>query len=328
MTPRSVRLAVIALLLLSAPIAVTAQPAAGTSPRIGVLMFTEITDAFREAFRQGLRDQGYLEGQNILIEWRAAGGRKDRAAALAAELVELRVDLIVATLTPAVQAARSATATIPIVMAPAGDPVGQGFVASLARPGGNITGVTGLSAEVSGKRLQILRDLIPNFSRVAVLLNGDDPFAKPFRHENETAVRNAGIAVHVETVRRPEELGAAFAAMARERAAAVIVQPSLAVPAARAAQIAKLALRHQLPVASQAADFAEAGGLLSYGVSFTSLVRRAAVHVDQILKGARPGELPVEQATRFELVVNLRTAKALGIVVPRSVLLQADQVIE
>jgi putative ABC transport system substrate-binding protein len=318
----------VGLLVLSAPVAVAAQPPPDKVPRIGVLTFTEITEAFREAFRQGLRDHGYVEGQNLLIEWRHAGGRKDRADAVAAELVQLKVDVIVATLTPAVHAARSATATIPIVMAPAGDPVGQGFVASLARPGGNITGVTGLAAELSGKRLQLMRDMVPNLTRVAMLINGADPFAKPFLHENESAARSAGMAVHVEVVQRPEALAAAFAAIARERSAAVIVQPSLAVPAARAAQIATLALRHQVAAASQSVDFAEAGGLLSYGVSFTNLVRRAAAHVDQILKGARPGDLPVEQATRFELVVNLRTAKGLGIAIPRSVLLQADRVIE
>lgn len=319
--------AAVALLLLVFPLGSSAQPA-GKMPRVGVLMFTEITEAFREAFRQGLRDQGYVEGQNILIEWRAAGGRKDRAVSLATGLVQSKVEIIVATLSPAVQAAKSATATIPIVMAPAGDPVGQGFVASLARPGANITGVTGLGAELSGKRLQLLRDLIPNLNRVAVLINGEDPFGKPFLHENETSARNAGIQLQVEVVRRPEQLGAAFAALAKERSAAVIVQPSLAVPAARAAQIAKLALRHRLASASQSADFAESGGLLSYGVSFTNMVRLAAVYVDKILKGARPGDLPVEQATRFELVINLRTAKALRIVIPHSVLLQADRVVE
>lgn len=306
------RFAAVVLLVLAAPVAVAAQQQTGKVPRIGVLMFTEITDAFREAFRQGLRDHGYIEGQNVLIEWRPAAGRKDRASSLATEFVELKVDVIVATLSPAVQAAKNATATIPIVMAPAGDPVGQGFVTSLARPGGNITGVTGLSAELSGKRLQLLRDLIPNLNRVAVLINGDDPFAKPFLHENETSTKKAGIQLHVEVVRRPEELEAAFATMAKERPAAVIVQPSLAVPAARASQIAKLALRHRLPSASQSADFAESGGLFSYGVSFTNMVRRAAVYVDKILKGAKPGDLPVEQATSFE----------------QSVLLQADRVIE
>jgi putative ABC transport system substrate-binding protein len=319
---------VLGLLALAAPMAAGAQPAPARVPRIGVLVTTELTDAFRDAFRQGLRDHGYVEGRSIAIEWRAAGGRKDRAAALAAELVQMKVDVIVATLSPAVQAAKGATATIPIVMAPAGDPVGQGFVASLARPGGNITGVTGLSAELSGKRLQLLRDLIPKLGRVAILIDGDDGFARPFLQENEASTRSAGFKLHVEVVRSPKDLEAAFAAIAKDRPAAVIVQPSLVVPAARAAHVAALALRHHLPSASQSPDFPESGGLLSYGVSFTDLVRRAAVYVNQVLKGAKPGDLPVEQATRFELVVNLRTAKALGIVVPHSVRLQADRVIE
>jgi putative ABC transport system substrate-binding protein len=316
------------LLLLAVSAEVQAQPKVPAVPRIGVLMFTEITDGYREALRQGLRDQGYVEGQNVVIEWRQAGGRRERAAALASELVRVKVDLIVATLTPAVRAARDATATIPIVMAPAGDPVGQGFVASLARPGGNVTGVTGLTAEVSGRRLQLLRDLIPNLNRVAVLLNGDDPFSKPFLQENDTAARSAGIQLHAEVVRRPDDVDTAFTAIAKHRVTAVIIQPSLATPTARASQIATLALGHQLVAVSQAPEFAESGGLLSYGVSFTDMIRRAALHVDRILKGASPSELPVEQATRFELVLNLRTAKALRITVPHSVRVQADRVIE
>jgi putative ABC transport system substrate-binding protein len=316
------------LLVLAVPMTAAAQASAGAVPHVGVLMFTDITPGYREAFRQGLREHGYVEGQSVVIEWRAAAGRKDRAAAIAAEFSRSKVDVIVATLTPAVQAAKDATGTIPIVMAPAGDPVGQGFVASLARPGGNITGVTGLTAEISGKRLQLLRDMIPGVSRVAVLINGEDPFAKPFLLENETSAKAAGLQLHVETVRRPEELEAAFARIAKGRSAAVIVQPSLAVPAARASQVATLASRHGLPTVSQSGDFAESGGLFAYGVSFTSMVRRAAEYVDRILKGAKPADMPVEQATKFELVVNQKTAKALRIVVPPSVLVQADRVIE
>jgi putative ABC transport system substrate-binding protein len=316
------------LLVLALPVTASAQAPAGAVPHVGVLMFTEITDGYREAFRQGLRDHGYVEGQSVVIEWRSAAGRKDRAAAIATEFVRAKVDVIVATLTPAVQAAKAATGTIPIVMAPAGDPVGQGFVASLARPGGNITGLTGLTAEISGKRLQLLRDAIPSLGRVAVLINGEDPFARPFLLENETSAKAAGLQLHVETVRRPEELEAAVARIAKSRSGAVIVQPSLAVPATRAAQIATLASRHGLPVVSQSADFAESGGLFAYGVSFTSMVRRAGGYVDRIVKGARPADMPVEQATKFELVVNLKTAKALRIVVPPSVLVQADRVIE
>lgn len=327
MTRRLFQLAAVTLLVLTATIATLAQPQTGKTARVGVLMSTELTDAYREALRQGLRDHGHVEGQNIVIEWRHAGGRSDRAAALATELVRLKVDVIVAIFGPAVRAAKGATMTIPIVMAPAGDPVGQGFVASLARPGGNVTGVTGLSADLSGKRLQVIRDLIPNLRRVAVLLDGE-PFSKPFLQENETAIRGAGIQLHVEVVRRPDELEGAFARIAKEQSAAVIVQPALAEPTARASRIATLALRHGLLSASHSPDFAEAGGLLSYGVNYTSIVRRAAVYVDKILRGANPGDLPVEQERRFELVVNRRTAKALRIVIPHSVLLQADLVID
>jgi putative ABC transport system substrate-binding protein len=315
------------LAMLAAPLAAEAQ-AGGKVPRIGVLIFTEMTEVFREAFRQGLRDHGYVEGQNILIEWRAADGRSDSARSLAAEFVRLKVDVIVAMFTPAVRAAKNATGTIPIVMAPAGEPVGQGFVASLARPGGNITGVTGMSAELAGKRLQLLKDLIPRLNRVAVLLNGTDPFAKPFLHENETATKIAGIQLHVEVVRHPEEFEAAFAAMAKERPAAVIVQPSLLTPAARASQFAKLALQHRLPSVSASGEFTGSGGLMSYGPSFSDMYRRAAVYVNKILKGAKPGDLPVEQPTKFELVINLKTATALGITIPPLLRLQADKLID
>jgi putative ABC transport system substrate-binding protein len=312
--------------LLAAPHVAEAQ--AGKVPRLGVLMFTETSEIFQEAFRQGLREHGHVEGQTILVEWRSAGGRSDRANSLAAEFVRSNVDVIVAVLSPAVQAAKNATDTIPIVMAPAGDPVGQGFVASLARPGGNITGLTGLGAELSGKRLQLLKDLLPRFHRVAVLLNGTDGFAKVFLHEHETAAKMAELQLQVEVVRRPEELEAAFAAMANERPAAVIVQPSLLVPAARASQIARLALQHGLPSVSQSGEFAGSGGLMSYGASFRDLHRRAAVYVDKILKGAKPRDLPVEQATKFDLVINLKTARALGITIPPLLRLQADTLIE
>jgi putative ABC transport system substrate-binding protein len=313
------------LALIAVPLAAEAQ-AAGKVPRVGVLMFTDAA-LFQGPFRQGLRDHGYVEGQNIVVEWRAAEGRADRAATLAAELVQLNVDVIVATWSPAVQAAKNATTTIPIVMAPAGDPVGQGFVASLARPGGNITGVTGMAADLSGKRLQLLQELIPSLNRVAVLLNGTDPFAKPFLRENETATKKAAVQLHAETVRPPQGFEVAFGAMAKARAGAVIVQPSLLAQTARAAQIAELALRHRLGSVSAGA-FADSGGLLSYGPSFSAQVQRAAVYVDKILKGAQPRDLPVEQPTTFDFVINLRTAKALGITISPSILLRADRVIE
>ena len=309
-------------------IAGAAQPAAARLPTIGVLLFTEVTEAFRTPFREGLRAHGYVEGQNVAIEWRGAGGRRDNARAIADELVRLKVDVIVASLTPAVQAAKEATATIPIVMAPAGDPVRQGFVATLARPGRNITGVTGLSREASGKRLQLVKEIVPRMDRVGVLLNGADPFAAPFGLEHERATKAAGIQLAAHTVSRPADTATALAAMARDGVRAVIVQPSLIVSAAHASQIAKQALQHGLAAVSQSDDFTTAGALMSYGASFPDLYRRAAGYVDRILKGASPADLPVQQATTFELVVNLKTAKALGLTIPPSLLLQTDRVVE
>lgn len=309
------------------PLAAGAQQA-GKLPRIGVLITTEMTEVFREAFRQGLRDHGYVEGRNVVVEWRAAGGRPDRAKTLAEELVQLKVNVIVAMFVPAVRAAKAATSTIPIVMAPAGDPVGQGFVASLARPGANITGLTALNDELSGKRLQLLREIVPATNRIAVLLNGSDPFAKSFLRDHESAAKNIGIQLHVESVHRFEEIEAALTAMSKARSAAVIVQPSLASPAARASQIATLALRHRLLAVSPSAEFADSGGIMSYGPSFGDMHRRAAGYVDKILKGAKPADLPVEQPTKFEMVINMKTAKALGITIPQSILVRADRVIQ
>jgi putative ABC transport system substrate-binding protein len=279
------------LLLVVAPVA-EAQPQAGKVPRIGVLTFTELTAALQEAFRQGLRDHGYVEGQNVLVEWRAAEGRPDRAKALAAELVELKVDVIVANLTPAVQAAKDATRTIPIVMASAGDPVGTGFVASLARPGGNITGMTGISAELSGKRIELLRELIPGLTRVGLVVNTSNPFAKPFVAETQAAAKRAGIQLHVEDVRRPQQVGAAFSALTRRHVGAVIVDGALT-----AWQAAELAGQHRLPSISNQRHYVDAGGLMSHGAQFADVHRRAASYVDKILKGSRPGDLPVERPT-------------------------------
>ena len=301
-----------------------ALPARAQAPVVGVLAFAERSQAFQDAFRQGLRDHGYAEGRNIAVEWRWAEGNAERADALAAELVALKVRVIVAVLTPAVRAASKATAAIPIVMAPAG----PGFVKNLARPEGNITGISGFSAELSGKRLEILRELVPGLRRVAVLLNRADPvFAKNMRAETEEAARKSGIGVQAVTVGTPGEIEAAFAAMAKEKAAAII-QPSLVVPSARAAQVAKLAVRNRVALASQSAEFVEAGGLMAYGANFRELYRYTAVYVHKLLAGAKPGELPVERASRTELSINAGTAKALGLRPPISVLMRADRVIE
>jgi putative tryptophan/tyrosine transport system substrate-binding protein len=312
--------------LLVAPLAAKAQLAKKV-PRVGVLVFTEMPHDFRDAFGQGLRDEGYVEGQNIRIEWRSANGRSDRAADIAAEFIQLKVDVIVASLTAAVHAAQKATRTIPIVMAPAGDPVKQGFASSLGRPGGNITGLTGF--ELSAKRLQLLRELIPGLEKVSLLLNRADPsFAKVLTEGTEAAAKNFGIRVHVQTVSGPDEYEGAFAAIAKERPDAVIVQPSLVPPTGPASQVAKLALQYRLPSTSISATFPDSGGLMSYGLDFREQYRRAATYVARILKGGKPEVMPIEQATRFELVINLKTAKLLGLQIPESILLRADRVIE
>ena len=310
--------------LLAAPLVAEAQQA-GTVPRIGVLTSNPMIEELQESFRQGLRDHGYTEGKNTSVEWRAAGGRSDLANTLAVELVRSKVDVIVAIFTPAVQAAKDATSTIPIVMAPAGAPVATGLVASLARPGGNITGIAGLDAELQGKRIQLLQELIPGLTHLGLLINAADPFAKPFVDETQVAAKRIGVQVHIVDVRRPHDIDAAFAAMTKQRADAVIVQGVLT---ASAWQTGTLAMRHHLPALSVTKQFAQSGGLMSYSGSFTDIYRRGASYVDRILKGSKPADLPVEQPTKFELVINLKTARALGVTVPSSLVAGADQVIE
>jgi len=311
--------------LLAAPLAGKAQEAAAGPPLIGVLMFLPLTKAAREEFRQGLRDHGYVERQNIVVEWRSAEGKTDRIDALAAELVRLKVAVIIAELTPAARAAKNATHTIPIVMASAGDPLAMGLVASLARPEGNVTGFTNMAAELSEKRLELLREVIPGLKRVGLLLHGADPLDGAFIERTRTAAAAGGIQLHVGRVSRPEELEPVVSAMAKERVGAVIVLANLPVPVRQAAQ---LALRYRLPSISLLNEFVETGGLMSYGASVSDIRRRTGSYVDRILKGAKPGDLPVEQPTKFELVINLKTAKALGLTIPPALLQRADQVIE
>jgi putative tryptophan/tyrosine transport system substrate-binding protein len=305
----------------------TALPAQAQQPvavrRVGVLTFTQLTPALQEPLRQGLRDQGYVEGQNLLIEWRAADGRPERAKALAQELVGLKVDVIVANLTPAVQAAKEATATIPIVMASAGDPVGTGFVKSLARPGGNITGLTGISAELAGKRIELLRELVPGLTRVGLLLNGTNPFAKSLVSETRASAKRAGLELQIIDVRRAQDVDPALSGLNQQRAQAVIVDAALT-----AWRGAELALHHRLPSISNQRVVVEAGGLAFHGAEPSDVQRRAATFVAKILKGANPADLPVERPTRFELILNLRTAKALGLKIKPELLLQATQTIE
>jgi putative tryptophan/tyrosine transport system substrate-binding protein len=301
------------------PLAARAQ--LSKPPRIGVLVPSN-PEPFWTEFRAGLREHGYIEGQNITFEFRSADGKPNLLRALADELVRLKVDIIVASQTPAVTAARQATTEIPIVMT-AGDPVGTGLISSLARPGGNITGLSLTATETGAKTLELIRDVLPSTRRVAVLANAPDPFSRPFVEQIEQGGRALGIATQTIKVSSVEEFDAAFAAMDKERADAVIVQPSLPRKPAL-----DLALKHRLPPIGGNRLFSEDGGLLSYSANQNDIFRRMAFYIDRILKGAKPADLPVEQPTRYELVINLKAAKALGITVPDTVLARADEVIE
>jgi putative tryptophan/tyrosine transport system substrate-binding protein len=295
-------------------------------PRIGVLL-TANPEPFWSEFRKGLREHGYGEGQNIQFEFRSADGKQDLLRALADELVRLKVDIIVASQTPAVIAARQATSEIPIVMAPAGDPVGTGLISSLARPGGNITGLSGTAAELGAKTLELVREVLPSSTRrVALLANAGDPFSRSFVEQIEQGGRTLGIAIQTIMVRGEEEFAAAFAAMTKERADAVMVQGSFPRK-----PVLDLALKHRLPAVGGGAGgrlFAQEGGLMSYSGNQNDQYRRAALYIDRILRGAKPADLPVEQPTRYDLVINLKAAKALGITVPPTLLARADEVIE
>jgi putative ABC transport system substrate-binding protein len=293
-------------------------------PTIGALVIGNTDpEEFWRVFRQGLRDLGYVEGQNIRFEFRSAEGQANRVPDLAAELVRLKVDVIVTWFTPTTQAAKQATREIPIVMADAGDPVGTGLVASLARPGGNVTGIAGITAELSGKCIELIRDILPAARRVTALANATDPFSKPFLEQVQLAGKATGTTINPVRISSREGFEDAFAAMEKDRPDAVVVQPSL--PSKRAAE---LALKHRVPAVSVPRWFAEEGGLMSYSARFADLYREAAVYVDKILKGAGPADLPVEQPTIFELVINLKTAKALDLTVPPAFLARADKVIE
>jgi len=293
-------------------------------PRIAVLVAGNPDPApFWRLFREALRDLGYIEGQTILFEFRSAGGKANLLPELAAELVRLRVDIIVVWHTPVTHSARQATREIPIVMADVGDPVGTGLVASLGRPGGNITGLAGIIAELAGKSVQLIREMLPSARRVAVMLNVTDPFAKPFLEHIQRAAHTVGVDIHPIRVSGNEEFEAAFPRMSRERIDVVIVQPSL--PTKRAAE---LALKYRLPAVSVPRWFAEEGGLMSYSARLADLYREAAVYVDKILKGAKPADLPIQQPTKFEILINLKTARALGVTIPQSILARADEIIQ
>ena len=292
------------------------------SPRIGALLVGN-REPFWRLFREGLHDLGYVEGQSVTIEFRSAEGKLQSLGGLASDLVRLPVDIIVASETPAVQAAKQATTEIPIVMAPSGDPVGTGLIASLARPGGNVTGLSAATAELAGKSLELVREVLPSTRRVAALADPKNPFTKPFLEQIHLVAGALRIEVVDAMVRGTEEFDAAFARMTAEQVEAVIVQPTLPRPRA-----IELALQRRLPAVSGNRAFADGGGLMSYAASLNDRYRAAAAYVDKIIKGRKPADLPVQQPTKFELVINLKTAKALGIDVPPTLLARADEVIE
>jgi putative ABC transport system substrate-binding protein len=279
-----------------------------------------------ESLRAGLRDLGWVEGQNFFVDFRWAEGKYDRLPELAAELVRLKVDVLVTHSTPGTLAAKQATKTIPIVMAVSGDAVATGLVASFARPGGNITGSTFFGPELHGKRVELLKEALPRFSQVAILLNADNPSSAPNFEAAERAARFLKVKIQKFEVRQAGELDAAFAAMVKRRAEAVVTSEEGMI-IANAKAIADLALKSRLPSIS-GIDLVEAGGLMGYAVNQPELYRRAAVFIDKILKGAKPTDIPIEQATKFQLTINLRTAKALGLAMPPTLLARADEVIE
>jgi putative tryptophan/tyrosine transport system substrate-binding protein len=313
-----------AVSLLAAPLAVRAQPV--NIPRIGVLRAGAPPDPNVEGFRQGLRELGYVEGQNVVIEYRWAEGKIDRLAGLAAELVRLKVDVIVTGGGQATQAAMSATSTIPIVTGAAGSPA-TGLIASLARPGGNVTGLTVVNVELSAKKVELLKETLPKIARVAILGDRTNPSYELILQETQRAARLLGLQLEVVEVRGANDLEGAFAAMTRGGAGAFIHAPSEFFFAHRR-RLLNLAAKSRLPGVGDTRDFVNEGGFMSYGPSLPQLFRRAATYVDKILKGAKPADLPVEQPTKFELVINLKTAKALGLTIPPAVLARADEVIE
>jgi putative ABC transport system substrate-binding protein len=309
-----------------------AEAQSGKVPRIGVLLYAAAptpgqSNPFLDAFLGGLRDLGYVEGRNVILEHRWAGGSNQRAAELSAELVRLNVAVIMSTGTPATQVARAATTTIPIVMTAVGDPVGSGIVASLARPGGNVTGLSLLDTDLDGKRIELLKEAVPGLSRIAMLWSPNDPGMTLAFSRVEVASQTLRLALQSLAVRDPGQFPEALQAAGTGRAEALIVtaQP---FTIRHQTQILNVATKLRLPAMYTDRRFVDAGGLMAYGPSLADVYRRAATYVDRILKGAKPADLPVEQPTKFEFVVNLRTAKDLGLVIPPALMARADQVIE
>ena len=325
----TVILFVVLTMLAAPPLVADAQPA-GNAPRVAYLNASSAAGATGavEAFRLGLRELGYIEGQNILVEYRWADGRFERLPALAAELARSNVDVIVAQNTVAALAAKHATSTIPIIVVTAGDPVGSGLVASLARPGGNVTGLSLFpTLAISGKQLELLKQAFPTLSHVGVLANPANPPTADLLTETELAARSLGLRIRIVHVREPKQFDDAFATMKNERVSGLSVIADPLVNDSRG-RIVAFAATNRLPAIYPYRTFVDAGGLMSYGPDTSDLSRRAATYVDRILKGAKPAELPIEQPTKFELVVNLKTAKALGLTIAPSVLLRANHVIQ
>jgi putative tryptophan/tyrosine transport system substrate-binding protein len=299
------------------------------NPRIGFLLAVSPStiSARIEAFRQGLRALGYVEGKNIVIEWRSSEGKADRLSALAAELVRLNIDVIVSGGPPPTRAAKQATATIPIVMGYDDDPIGSGFVESLAHPGGNITGLATLAPEISGKQIELLKEIVPKLSRVAVLGNASQPGHPQALREINLAADALRVQIQYLEIREPKDIETAFQAATKERADAVLVVTTPLLTAQRG-QVIELAIKNRLPAIYSRPEYVEDGGLVFYGVNYTDLFRRAATYVDKILKGAKPADLPVEQPKKFEFIINLKAAKQIGLTIPPNVLARADRVIK
>lgn len=313
--------------ILAAPLAALPQDHQSTAARIGLLEADSISARRREALIAGLREQGLAEGKNVIIEYRAANGKYERLPVLAAELVQMKLEVIVAASSPAIRAAKAASAGIPIVMVRPGDPVAAGFVASLARPGGNITGLSNINVDLSSKRLELLRDAVPKLSRVGVLLNPGNVTHPAVFKTVQVAAKTSGVKLIPISVGSGSDIEPAFAAMKRERAEALIVfgDPFFGSVGRR---IAELAVLQRLPTIFSTQERVEAGGLMSYGPSDTEDYYRAATYIAKILKGAKPRDLPVEQPTKIELAISLKTAKAIGLTIPQALLLRAQKVIE
>jgi putative ABC transport system substrate-binding protein len=314
--------------LLAAPLAAEAQQARRTMT-VGYLGSSSpsLESNLVDAFREGLRQLGYEEGQNLTIKYRWAEGRQDRFAGLARELVDLKPDVILTAGTPGTLAAKRATQSIPIVTAAVGEPVAVGLVSSLAKPGGNVTGLATFAPELEAKRLELLKEVVPKLSRVAVLVNPTNPFSTVAWKETQRAAETLGVALHRVEVKAPDDLDGALATIKLGRGQGLTVVPDRLLLAYRA-RIINYAATHRLPGIFPFREFAQEGGLMAYGPDYTDMFRRAATYVDRIFKGAKPADLPIEHPTKFELVINLKTAKALGLTIPPSLLQRADEVIQ